>query len=110
MEIKVNREIREYNEAIFMGLSLRQVLFSLLTIGVAVLVYFLLRARFALETLSWICVLCAAPFAAFGFVRLNGLYLEQLLLSIAKTLLIPSVLLFQPTNAYESKTEEAKRH
>lgn len=109
MEIKVNREIREYNEAIFMGLSLRQVLFSLLAIGVAVLVYFLLRARFALETLSWICVLCAAPFAAFGFVRLNGLYLEQLLLP-CKTLLVPSVLLFQPTNAYESKTEEAKRH
>ena len=28
MEIKVNREIRNYNEAIFLGLSMRQLIYS----------------------------------------------------------------------------------
>ena len=30
MEIKINREIRDYKENIFFGLSLRQLIFSLL--------------------------------------------------------------------------------
>ena len=73
MEIKVNREIRSYNEALFLGLSLRQLVFSALAILVAVGVYFLLRNTLSMETLSWLCVLCAAPFAALGFVTYNGM-------------------------------------
>ena len=37
MEIKINREIRDYHESMFMGLSLRQTIFSVLAILVAVL-------------------------------------------------------------------------
>ena len=40
MEIKINREIRDYHESMFMGLSLRQTLCSLLAIGAAVGLYF----------------------------------------------------------------------
>ena len=36
MEVKVNREIREYYESVFFGLNLRQLIFSLLAIGAAV--------------------------------------------------------------------------
>ena len=50
----------------FFGLSLRQCVFSVLAIAVAVGLYFLLRPMFGLETLSWVCVLGAAPFAALG--------------------------------------------
>ena len=71
MEIKVNREIRNYNEAIFLGLSMRQLIFSALAIGVAIGVYFLLRDVMLLETRSWVCILCAAPFGALGFVSYN---------------------------------------
>ena len=56
MEIKVNREIRNYNEAIFLGLSMRQLIFSALAIGVAIGVYFLLRDVMPLETRSWVCI------------------------------------------------------
>ena len=47
MEIKINREIREYKENMFFGLSLRQLVFSLLACGVAVGIYFGLRKRSA---------------------------------------------------------------
>ena len=40
MEIKINKEIRDYQESVFMGLSLRQFLFSLLAVGVAIGIYF----------------------------------------------------------------------
>ena len=35
MEVKMNKEIRNYQESMFMGLNLRQCIFSLLAIAVA---------------------------------------------------------------------------
>ena len=62
MEVKINREIRDYQEAIFFGLSLRQLVFSLLAIAVAVGLYFGLRDALGTETVSWLCILGAVPF------------------------------------------------
>ena len=67
MEVKINREIRNYTESVFFGLSLRQCIFSLLAVGVAVGLYFLLKPYVGSETVSWMYVLGAAPFAALGF-------------------------------------------
>lgn len=50
----------------FFGLSMRQFLFSPLACGVAVGLFFLLRGRFRTETISWMCVLGALPFAVMG--------------------------------------------
>lgn len=57
MEVKINREIRNYTEAMFFGLSLRQFIFSVLACGVAVGIYFLLRPYVGTETVSWMCIL-----------------------------------------------------
>ncbi|MEA4848837.1 MAG: PrgI family protein, partial [Clostridiaceae bacterium] len=57
MEVKINREIRDYQEAIFFGLSLRQFVFSVLAVTVAVGVYFGLRNALGTETVSWLCIL-----------------------------------------------------
>ena len=43
MEVKINREIRNYTESMFFGLSLRQLVFSALAVAVAVGLYFLLK-------------------------------------------------------------------
>ena len=54
MEVKINREIRNYTEAMFFGLSLRQFIFSICACGVAVGIYFLLKPYVGTETVSWI--------------------------------------------------------
>ena len=56
MEIKINKEIRDYQESIFMGMSLRQFIFAVLAVGVAIGVYFGLRNVLGTETVSWLCV------------------------------------------------------
>ena len=61
----------------FFGLSLRQFIFSVLACGVAVGLYFLLRPYVGTETVSWVCILGAAPFAALGFVKYNGMTAEK---------------------------------
>ena len=39
----------------------------------------MLRPHFGMETLSWMCILGAAPFALIGFVKYNGMTAEQFL-------------------------------
>ena len=120
MEVKINREIRNYTESMFFGLSMRQFLFSVLACGVAVGLYFLLRPYVGTETVSWMCVLGAAPFAALGFVRYHGMNAEQFLWAFIKSeLLIPKRLIFHPENIYYQilkpaiethETEALKQH
>lgn len=106
MEIKVNREIRDHSESLLLGLSLRQLVFSALAILVAVFVYFLLRGTLSLETLSWLCILCAAPFAALGFVRFNGMNATQLIAVVIRYLITPKLLLYRTENSLEAYVEE----
>lgn len=101
MEVAINREIRDYQASIFFGLSLRQCIFSLLAAGTAVGVYFALRESMNGELVGWICILCAAPFAALGFLKYHSMPFEQLILAILRSeLLIPERLLFVPENTY----------
>lgn len=101
MEVKINKEIRNYTESMFFGLSLRQFIFSVLACGVAVGLYFLLRPRFCTETLSWVCILGAFPFAAMGFIKYNGMTAEQFVWAWIKSeFLMPKKLMFLPDNLY----------
>ena len=79
MEVKINREIRNYKEAVFWGMTLSQFIFALLACAVAVAVYFLFRNHLGTEVLSWVCMLAASPFVAFGFVRVNDMSLLDFL-------------------------------
>ncbi len=112
MEVKINREIRDYTESMFFGLSLRQFVFSVIACGVAVGLFFLLRPYVGMETVSWMCVLGAAPFAALGFIKYHGMNAEQLLWAWIKSeFLIPKRLVFRPENMYYEMLKEdiAKR-
>lgn len=108
MEVKINKEIRNYTESMFFGLSMRQFLFSVLACGVAVGLFFLLRGRCGTETLSWMCILGAAPFAVMGFVRYNGMTAEQFVWAWIKSqFLMPKKILFVPENLYYEAMKNA---
>ena len=115
MEIKINREIRDYKENIFFGLSLRQLIFSLLACGVAVGIYLGLRDALGTETVSWLCILGAAPFAAMGFVKYHGMTAEKFFaVWLRSEFLVPKRLTFRPTDLYweamrEQRKQEKKR-
>ena len=120
MEIKINREIRNYTESMFFGLSMRQFIFSLLAVAVAVGLYFLLKPYVGTETVSWMCILGAAPFAALGFVTYHGMTAEQFIWAwLRSELLEPRQLRFESSNIYyealkgsiEAREKEAyKKH
>lgn len=110
MEVKINREIREYTESMFFGLSLRQFIFSALACIVAVCAYFLLRPHLGTETVSWVCILVAVPFAVVGFVKYNGMTAEKFIWAYIKSeILIPKRLVFRNTNLYWQMIEHGKK-
>lgn len=114
MEIKVNKEIREYTETIFFGLSMRQFIFSAIACAVAVIIYFSLRNYLVMEILSWICIIGALPFAILGFVKYNGMTAEKFIKAWVKSeILMPRHLLFKAENIYyemlKAEYKEMKR-
>jgi len=115
MEVRINREIRDYTESMFFGLSLRQFFFSVLACGVAVGIYLGLNPILGTETTSWLCIVAAFPFAVMGFLKYNGMTAEKFIAAwIKSTFMIPKVLLFGNTNYYyamlaEESPETAKK-
>lgn len=108
MEVKIPKEIRDYQESIFFGLSTRQFICSLLAVGVAVGLYFGLRPLIGSEEVGWMCILGAAPFAACGFLKYHGMTAEKVAWAWFKSeFLYPKKLVFKSENIYYKALEDA---
>ena len=110
MEIRINKEIKDYHESLFMGLSMRQFMCSLGAVGAAVGIYFGLSNVLDKETVSWLCIVCAAPLAAAGFFNYNGMNLEQFVVAyIYSEFICSGVRTYQSENyIYEAYKEVLK--
>ena len=107
MEIKINREVRNYKESIFFGLSLRQFICVLISCGFALLSYFSFRNKLGLEITSWICISASLPFILVGFVKFNGMNFEDVVVAfIYSKLLVPNRLCFKSENVFLKLSEE----
>ena len=108
MEVRINKEVRNYQESLFFGLSLRQLLFALLAVAVAVGVYFGLRPVLGNGEIGWVCVLAAFPFALGGFFQYNGMTLERFLMAyIRSEFSMPKRLLFRSNDLYVQLMEHS---
>lgn len=69
--------------------------------------YFGLRSHFGVETLSWMCMLGAAPFAALGFIKYNGMTAEKFVWAWLKSeFLVPKKLMWNSTNIYHEALKD----
>ena len=101
MEVNINKDIRKYTEKVFFGLSMRQFIFSALAVAVAVVLYLRLEPIVGAETVSWMCVLGAAPFGAMGFISYHGMTAEQFVWTwLRSELLEPRLLKYEATTLY----------
>ena len=85
MEVKMNKEIRDYQESMFWGLSFRQCLFSVLAILAALGIYFVTRKYAGEQVTGWLCVLGAAPFAAWHDGRTVRMGSHQIRTAVPET-------------------------
>ena len=102
LEVRINKEVRDYQESLFFGLTLRQFIFALLAVAVAVGIYFGLRP------VGWVCVLAAFPFALGGFFQYNSMTFEQFILAVIRSeLLYPKRLVFKSDHLYAKALENS---
>lgn len=107
MEVKINKEIRNYTENIYFGLSLRQFIFSVCAIITAISLYFIFNKILNKELVSWICILGASPFAILGFFKYNGMPAEKIIWCYIKSeFIIPKKMVFKPSNYYYELTKK----
>lgn len=71
-EIELNKEVLDYKESIFFGLSLRQFICAGLAVMIAVIVWFGTRDILAKEIRSWLCLILAAPLPQQAFLVLTA--------------------------------------
>ena len=110
MDIQINKEFRDYSETIYFGLNMRQLVFSAGAAGVAVSSYFLLKPYLSMETLSWLCIILAAPFAVLGFVTYNGMTAEQFIWAWLKSeILMPKRLVFKAEDRLRRESNDVIR-
>lgn len=110
IEIKIPKEVRQHQETIFFGLSVRQFLCAALAVAIAAGIYLGLGGIIGKETASWLCILCAAPAAIAGFFSYNSMTLEQFLWAVIKSeVLCAGNRVFQSENIYVSALESVGR-
>lgn len=101
MEININKDVREYTEGVFFGLNLRQLICSGLAVASTVAVYFGTREMVSKDVITYLCIAAAAPFAAIGFIRYNGMPMEKIFVAFMKdNFIVPRRLTVKANNIY----------
>lgn len=107
MEFKMYKEIRNYYERFFMGLSLRQLICGGIGLAVALVLGFGLRGRVSGETLSWIIPSAVVPFFMIGFKDVKGMPMEKFIIAWFKQrFLMPKKLILRNDDIYSKLFKE----
>ena len=77
IEIRIPKEIKNYREKLFFGLTLRQCLCAGAALLISVPLYIFGNKILPQEAVSWIVILVAVPLMLAGFFRYNDMMFEQ---------------------------------
>lgn len=115
IEIRIPKEIKNYREKLFFGLTLRQCICAGIALLICVPLYIWGHHFLPQEAISWIVVFIAVPLMLTGFFRYNDMAFEQFALEVIHFYFYPQkrVYSYEPPfmelrNAYllEGLTEE----
>lgn len=77
IEIRIPKEIKNYREKLFFGLTLRQCICAAAALLICVPLYIFGSKYFSQEIISWIVMIIAAPLMLAGFFRYNDMNFEK---------------------------------
>ncbi len=108
--IKIPKEIREYKEKIFFGLTARQLIATVLAIAVCVPLYIFGKKFLGEELVSWLVIGIAMPIMAIGYVTKNGMPFEKYArVIIQRQVLFPQKTNFKSINYWRSLQKKAEK-
>lgn len=84
VEVRIPKEITEYQEKIMFGLSIRQLICTVIAIVISVPSYIILMNKIGQELTGYIVIIEVAPLIAIGYLKPKGLKFEKVLLMFLK--------------------------
>lgn len=81
IEIRIPKEIKNYREKFFFGLTVRQCLCAAAALLLCVPLYIFGGKFLPQEAISWLVIVIAAPLMLVGFFRYNDMTFEKLVMS-----------------------------
>lgn len=77
IEIRIPKEIKNYREKLFFGLTLRQCICASVALIICVPLYIFGNRFLPQEAVSWIVIIVAVPLMLVGFFRYNDMMFEK---------------------------------
>ena len=107
IEIRVPKEIQNFQEKFLFGLTLRQLGSIVIIIIVNVPLYIFIKGPIGESLAGFVVMLVAAPIGACGFVRYNGMTFERIFEAILITTFIsPQKRVYETENIYTELARE----
>ena len=105
MIIEINKDIEKYQESVAMGLSAKQLAFSILALGSGCVIVFVLYEKIGLTFSCYVAVPIVAPIALCGFYSYNGMGFREVFTRYMKSIFGNKALVFQSGGYREMRAE-----
>ena len=107
MIIEINKDIEKYQESVAMGLSAKQLVYSILALLSGCVIVFLLYEKIGLTFSCYVAVPIVAPIALCGFYSYNGMGFRQVFTRYMRSIFRNKALVFQ-SGGYREMVSEIK--
>lgn len=105
--IEINKDIEKYQESVAMGLTAKQLIYSILALGSGCLIVFLLYEKIGLTFSCYVAVPIVAPIALCGFYSYNGMGFREVFTRYIKSIFRNKTLVFK-SGGYREMVSEIK--
>ncbi|GHU82584.1 hypothetical protein AGMMS50284_4690 [Clostridia bacterium] len=79
LEAKIHKEITEFEGKLISGLTGKQVICVVISVGISCALFFSLYKKLGIENTGTICMLAPLPILAFGFFKFRGFSFKDLI-------------------------------
>ena len=105
--IEINKDIEKYQESVAMGLTAKQLVYSILALGSGCLIVFLLYEKIGLTFSCYVAVPIVAPIALCGFYSYNGMGFREVFTQYMRSIFRNKPLVFK-SSGYRKMVSEIK--
>ncbi len=106
IEIRIPKEITEYKEKLFFGLTTRKLISLIVAAAICIPLYIFGSEYINEDILSFAIIIIAAPIIAFGWVNYHGMNFETFAKYVLKFYLEPQKRPYKEKNIFYSCREE----
>ena len=105
MIIEINKDIEKYQGSVAMGLSAKQLAYSILALGSGCIIVFLLYEKIGLTFSCYVAVPIVAPVALCGFYSYNGMGFREVFTRYMRSIFRNKALVFKASGYREMREE-----